>query len=508
MSNLTRKEFLKTVAAGTVGAGMQAVQAHGAQDQSSQAQDAGHPNLLFIFCDQLRYSALGSSGNTEVQTPNLDKLAEQGVVFDQAFSSCPICSPYRGQIMTGKYSHANGVMCNEYALRDDQVTIHQALKQVGYHTGFIGKWHLGSGPYTEDKRYGLDYIFANNCEHNYYAVNYFENEEGPIATNRWSPDVETDKAVDFMSEQCRTAPGKPFSLFLGYGPPHNSYGGPGHLPYDLYPGNYNMYDPADIYLYPNVPRPLEEYARRQIADYYGMVTGLDAMIGRLMNKLDELGIAENTIVCFSSDHGDHLCSHGYIGPWCQWLHHTKRANKATPHDESVHIPFLMRYPDRVSGNQRTQTMFNSVDVMPTLLSLCGVDIPSGVQGLNLEHAVLGTSGDDPDSVYFQLLGPGWPYRGDWVGYWRGLRTDRYTYARWWQPEKYENGIRLYDRERDPHEMNNLAGKPEVHDLQARLEARLQKWMADTGDPFDSGERDPETGMLQLGQRFASDKWIR
>jgi arylsulfatase A-like enzyme len=498
MPNLSRKEFLATSITGAAAAAL----------PGSQAQAATRPNVLFIFCDQLRYSALGSSGNTMVQTPNLDEFAKQGVVFDNAVSGCPICSPYRAQIVTGRYSHKNGVVCNEYALADNQTTMPQAFKQAGYRTGFIGKIHLGEGPYPESKRHGFDYMFANNCEHNYYNVTYYENEEGPIQTTDWSPEVETKKAIEFMSEQTKKSPDQPFSLMLGYGPPHNSYGGPGHSRYDLYPGNYNIYDPAAIELRPNVPVPLQDHARNEIADYYAMVTGLDDMMGRIMKALDRLGIADNTIVCFSSDHGDHLMSHGYIGPWSRWLHHTMRACKATPYEESAHIPFLMRYPDGVKAGQRTPTHFGSVDVMPTLLGLCGVKIPDGVQGTDCSHAVTGGSGDTPDSTYLQLLGPGWPYRGDWVGYWRAVRGDRYTYARWYQPEKYEEGIWLFDRDKDPYEMQNLAGKPAAKQLQNRMEDRLQQWMQDTDDPFDTGERDPETHMLQLGQKFSNAKWVR
>lgn len=519
MKNTTRREFLKKSISGAVGVAVTgsvlshapSVFAHWegrAPAFLGKSNKKDKPNLLYVFCDQLRYSALGSSGNKVIHTPNLDKLAEHGVVFDQAFSSSPICAPYRGQIFTGNYSHKNGIVCNEYKLRTDQVTIHQALKQSRYHTAYIGKWHLGYGPYTEDKRYGLDYIFAHNCDHQHYSVQYYENEKGPITTHGWSPEIETSKAIKFIEEHCGRKDKKPFSLYIGFGPPHNGYGGQKHLPYDMYPGEYNIYDPAIIKLRPNVPIPLADFARNEIADYYANVTGVDAQIGHLIAKLEELAIAENTIVCFSSDHGDHLRSYGYGGPWSQWLHHTKRANKATPHEEAIHIPFILRYPDQFNGGLRTKTMFSSVDVMPTLLSLCGVAIPEGVQGKDLSHALRGEMGDEPDSVYLQILGPGWPHRGDWVGYWRGIRTERWTYARWREPGKYEYGIWLFNRKKDPYEMNNLAGKEEYKEIQARLEKRLKQWMKDTEDPFDTGERDPKTGMLLLGQEFTHEKYHR
>jgi len=511
MKKPTRREFLKRTisgAAGSVVAGgvLSQTKSIFASNISHKSNRANKPNLVYIFCDQLRYSAVGTSGNRIVKTPNIDVLAQEGVVFDQAFSCCPVCSPYRAQIITGRYSHKNGVIDNEYKLRSDQITIHQALKQEGYHTAHIGKWHLGYGPYREDKRYGLDYMYAHNCDHRYYSVEYFENERGPINTHGWSPEIETSKAIEFIDEHFSRNDGKPFSLYMSYGPPHNGYGGPQHGNYDLYPGKYNIYDPAKIELRPNVPAPLAYFARNEIADYYANITGLDAQIGRLLNKLEELGITENTIVCLSSDHGDHLRSYGYGGPGQMWLHPTKRANKGTPHEESIHVPFILRYPQQVKGGRRTSILFNSVDVMPTLLSLCGVEIPQGVQGKDYSFAAVGSDGDKPDSVYLQILGPGWPHRGQWVGFWRGLRTDRWTYARWWQPQKYEYGIWLFDRNNDPYEMKNLAGNAEYKDIQAKLENRLKKWIKETDDPFDSGERHPETGMLILGQEFTHQRY--
>jgi arylsulfatase A-like enzyme len=517
IKKISRRKFLETSVIGGAAAATFPLTASASKTRpvpgilKKRTGSPSHPNIVYIFADQLRYTSLGSSGNKLVRTPYLDQLADEGVVLDQAFSSCPICSPYRAQIITGRYSHKNGVMDNEYKLHDDQVIIHQVLKRAGYKTAHIGKWHLGYGPYTEDKRYGLDYMFAHDCDHRYYNTTYYENERGPVKTHGWSPEIETSKAMEFIEDHCRGSGGLPFSVYLSFAPPHNNvayYYNRGHLPYDMYPGEFNVHDPAKVELRPNVPIPLADFARSEIADYYGNVASLDAQVGRLMAKLEELGLADNTILCFTSDHGDHLRSHGYGCPGDRWLHHTKRANKATPHEEAIHIPFIIRYPDVLKEGSHTRTLFSSVDVMPTLLGMCGLEIPDGVQGKDLSHAVKGDKGDEPDSVYLQILGPGWPHRGKWVGYWRGLRTDRWLYARWHNPEQYEYGIWLFDREKDPFEMNNLAGKKDHSETERNLEARLQKWMSETDDPFDTGERDPETGMLLLGQEFTHEKYYR
>jgi len=452
------------------------------------------PNILFVFSDQQRFNTMGCTGNALIQTPNFDRLAQDGVCFEQAFSACPICSPYRAQVLTGRYSHANGVVDNEYRLFDGQTLAH-ALKEAGYKTAYVGKWHLGYGPYPEEKRYGFDYMAAYDCQHNYYSTTYYENTHGPYAIDGWAPSGETDLALRFLQEHQESGEDTPFLLMLSWGPPH--------WPYDEYPAEFQKYEAHEVDLPPNVPEQLADFAQREIADYYGNISALDCEMGRILSWLDDNNLAEDTILCYSSDHGDHLSSHGYGKPMDMWLHHTKRASKATPYEESIHIPFLLRYPEHVAAGQRTDILFNSVDVMPTLLSLAGVSIPAGVQGQDLSHAVLGQIGTEPDSVYLQILGQGWPHRGDWVGFWRGIRTRRWVYARWHGTGE----VILFDRENDPYEMDNLAGKPAFTAVQASMENRLRQWIADTGDPFDSGERHSDTGMLCLDQEFVDKRWV-
>jgi arylsulfatase A-like enzyme len=511
MNKFSRRKFLKTSVAITAGAlvDQHLSKAPGFGSSLIGSDKMSKPNLLFIFCDQLRYSALGCDSNDTVQTPYIDRLANEGVVFDQAFSSCPLCSPFRGQLLTGRFSHINGVVDNEYALKKDQVTFPQILKKQGYRTGFVGKWHLGYGPYTEDKRHGFDYLAAHNCIHEYYNLEYYENAEGPIKIKEWSPAGMTSIALKFIDNYRKSSKDKPFALFLGWGPPH--------YPYDQYPKEFQVYNPDKVDLPPNVPEEFESFARKVLADYYGNMTALDVQLKRIIDYLDLNGLADKTIVCFTSDHGDHLLSHGYLEPteanW-RWMHPSLRASKGTPYDESIHIPFILRWPEKIKGGRRVSTMMSSVDFMPTLLSLMGLNVPVDVQGLDLSHAIRGEEGIEPESVYLQLLGPGWPHRGKWVGHWRGIRAKRYMYARW---HANEYGPFLFDREKDPYEMNNLLWrnpyKKSVPDdweerliLQEKMESLLQDWIKKTNDPFDTGERDPKTGMLCLGQKFTHDKY--
>jgi arylsulfatase A-like enzyme len=460
------------------------------------------PNILFVFADQLRYSALACDGNPIAQTPNIDRLAREGIAFDQATSSCPICSPYRGQVLTGRYAHVNGVVDNEYRLFDGQTTIAHVLKREGYRTAFIGKWHLGYPPYSEHNRYGFDDLYAYNATARFYDVSYWHNEEGPFKMVNWAPRVETQLALDYIRAHVQETPDLPFCVFMGWGPPHWSFCETDR-DYGYYPQEYNIYDPEKVSVPGNVPRQFREYARKEIADYYGMITALDACMHRILASLDEWDLADNTIVCFTSDHGDHLSAHGYCKPMDYWMHHTLLGSKYSPHEEAVHIPFILRYRNKVAGNRRTDVLFNSVDVLPTLLDLCGIDIPGDVQGKNLSHTVLGTGGEEPESVYLQILGPGWPIRTKTIGLWRAVRTHRYTYARW----NDRGGLRvLYDRENDPLEMHNCVDDPQFVPVAEEMEARLLRWIEETGDPFDTGERLPVTEMLDLGQTFTNPKW--
>jgi len=461
------------------------------------------PNIVFVFADQLRYDALGSNGNRLVRTPSFDRLAREGMAFDQAYSSCPLCSPYRGQVLTGRYSHANGVVCNEYALFEDQQTIAHILSNEAYRTAFVGKWHLGHAPYTQAKRHGFDDLYAYNCDHDYFHLKYWHNTDGPFEMGNFAPIVETNLAIDWMRRHVEDTPGKPFCLFLAWGPPHwgTGRGGSG-LDYTQYPQEHNLYDPEGIDLAANVPAQFDGFARKEMADYLGMVTALDACMGTMLDALDSLALAEDTIVCFSSDHGDHLSSHGYGKPNDFWMDPSLRASKGTPYEESAHIPFAIRFPSRVPPNMRTDTMFSSVDVLPTLLGLCDMAVPPDIQGTNLAAAAVGDACEGPDSVYLQILGTGWPTRDEWTGLWRGVRTTDFTYARWQRPT--EKRV-LFDRKKDPFEMHNVAENDEYADVAEQLETRLKRWMAETNDPFDTGKRLPANGMLDLGQVLAQKR---
>ena len=460
-------------------------------------------NLLFVFSDQQRYSAVGANGNSVVRTPHLDRMAEEGMVCDSMFSNHPLCSPFRAILLTGRYGWKNGVIDNELEPFRDIPTFPGALRDAGYHTGHVGVWHLGVPPYTKENRYGLDYLAAvKGVGGNYYDQSYYENDASPTQYEGWSPVTETDLAIRFLEQHQSTRENEPFALFVSWRPPH--------WPYQQHPEEYGLYDPEEIDLPGNVPVQMADFARREIADYYACCTGLDAEMGRLLETLKRLNLSENTMVCYSSDHGDHLSSHGFGKPYDSWMHPSMRASKATPYEESAHIPFIIRWPGVTKPGSRSSTYMGAIDIVPSILTACGAPLPEGLQGRDVSCVWRGEgppeetrkAPDANESVYLMNMGNGWPDRLAWVGRWRGVRTTRYTYARWFDNER---GPWLFDRKDDPLEMRNIVNSGEAKGALEEMEYRLHRWMEATSDPFEYGKRGPR-GYLDVGQRWANSAW--
>ena len=337
------------------------------------------PNIVIVCTDQMRASAMGCMGNDFVKTPHLDRLASQGILFTNAIAATPQCTAYRASLLTGRYGHNTGIISNDMKLSHEEVTLAEILKQHGYDTGFIGKWHLNSGrrqpPGTDERsgfvapgpdRQGFDYWAGLECSHNYFRTHYFRDTPKPIEINTYEPDVQTDLAIEFIGDRR----GCPFCLVMQWGPPHSPY---------RPPEKWNVYDPAEVPLPSNVPERLEEQARSELAQYFGLVSSLDENMGRLTEALQRLDLAGNTILIFTSDHGDMLRSHGYT-------------RKGRPQSEALQIPFIFRYPGKVKAGQVRQAPICSVDVLPTLLGFCNIEVPENVDGQDLSKVI---TDDDP-----------------------------------------------------------------------------------------------------------------
>jgi arylsulfatase A-like enzyme len=452
---------------------------------AASAAAADRPNVLLILPDQLRAQALGCMGNPDVRAPHIDRLAAEGVLFRQTFANIPVCCPARATLLTGKYPHRHGLVANDLRLRESEPTLAKLLKAQGYRTGFIGKWHLDGGQRDPGfvppgpRRQGFEFWAACECRHTHFQPVWFRDTPEPVRGGKFEPEALTEVALEFLRENRKG----PFFLVVSMGPPHDPYGAP-----EKY---MRLYDPGKLTMRRNWRPGVRQAGREQIAAYYAAITAIDDQVGRLMQALKDFGLEKDTIVVFSSDHGDMLGSQG-------------QRLKRKPWEESVRVPGVLRYPAKVKAGRRVDALLSHVDFAPTLLSLCGVTPPADMQGADLSGVALGRTDNGPDSVFFQIFVP---FAGDGTPHpWRGVRTRRYMYAR---TEKAP--WVLYDLEKDPDELHNLADDLASAAVRRGLEARLDKWMKDTGDSwrFNSDAPVEDKGRLyRFGTFYTIDEYLK
>lgn len=422
------------------------------------------PNVVFLLTDQWRLQALGYAGNSQVRTPNIDRLASQSVNFTNAISGYSVCCPWRASFLTGQYPLTHGVIVNDVPISSQPVGLGDAFKQAGYNTAFIGKWHVdghGRSSYIPpERRLGFDTFMALECTHDYNRSAYYAGDD-PQKRYWQGYDVfaQSEAAKDYI----RSHQGdQPFLLALSWGPPHN--------PYETAPQAYrNMYEARDIRLRPNVPAGMADEAREWLAGYYAHCSAIDKAVGDIMSTLDELAIADDTVLVFASDHGDMLGCHG-------------EERKQKPWEESIRVPFLLRYPARYGREPRAVEPFlNAHDIMPTLLGVCGLEIPASVDGCDFSAALQSeeVASDGALLACFQPFGE-W-HRGIGGREYRGIRTARYTYCR-----SLRGPWLLYDNLNDPYQLRNLADSPEHESLRTELDALLQRELDAIGDDFRPG----------------------
>ncbi len=425
-------------------------------DARARDSRAVRPNVLFVFPDQMQAGAMGCAGHPDVRTPNLDRLAGGGTRFVHAVANCPVCTPSRGTMLSGRYPLAHGAVTNDLPLREDVQTFGEVFAAGGWRTGYIGKWHLDGVPRARftppgRRRHGFEYWAAWNCSHQYFDGRYFHDDPEPIPLQGYEPHAQTDLALDFIHAHHDEA----FCLFLSWGPPHPPYA-------QVPEPDRASYEPDALTRRGNWRDP----DLRVVADYYAAITALDREMGRLLAALDEHGIGEHTIVVFTSDHGDMLFSHGM-------------REKQKPWDESILVPLIMRYPGVVPAGRVTPALFSTVDLLPTLLGMCALPAPAGMQGQDLSAVVRGQPGSaGPSSAYLVNAIPVSNPPDIGQGEWRGLRTRRYTYA-----AGLSGPWLLYDNEADPLQEHNVLHEPAYAAIRRELEGELQEWLQRTGDPF-------------------------
>lgn len=455
---MRRREFIQSAAFGT--AALAAV----------AGRKPRRPNLIFVFSDQQSWDTLGCYGNTQTHTPNLDRMAAEGVRFNSCFSSYPVCSPMRAMLMSGQHPLKNGICRNDWQiLPDNGPTFASVLRGAGYRTGYIGKWHLyggnrnrpiPSGPH----RLGFDDVFlTNNCMLDYRPEEaFYWDGNQKVKFGKWEQFGQTDQAVDFIENSPSE---EPFALFVSWHPPHNH---DGNGPEDFFgyaaPKEYtDRYNPDTIQLRPDQPNDARH--RKLTCGHYALVDSIDDCFGQIEAALDRQGLAENTLVVFTSDHGDLL---RYVNG--------QRQHKTRPEPASCQVPLLIRYPGRLKP-RNSDLMVGTLDLMPTLLGLLELPVPTGCDGNDLSQAMLA----EDDSAVTEV--PLFSFLGGPYG-WRGVVTRSHIYSTQFGTynKPYPVGFELLiDRIKDPYAVNNLRNNPAVQDLQDDLHERTVRWAEKFGD---------------------------
>lgn len=432
------------------------------------------PNLLFVFSDQHRAAATGCYGEKQIATPHMDSLARDGLRLDNCVSTHPVCCPYRASLITGRFAHHTGMLSNYIDIGHDYVGLGEAFKRGGYATGYVGKWHIyfagqehegnnchvPPGPY----RMGFDWWAASNGGHNYYKWFYWRDDPARIDGREYQPFEQVDRCKQFIDSRKDQA--DPWCLVLSWGPPHTPYKPP--------PG---FDGPRDIVLRGNVPAgKAAEYAANVTPKYYGLTESLDVALGRLLEHLDATGQRENTVVVYTSDHGDML--------GCQGLKF-----KRWPQDESVNVPFLIRWPKGLPAGGASTLHLGTPDLYPTLCGLCGVDVPTRVDGRDLSAYLRDPQKSGaPSHAYASMAYAYTPWPG-----WKMVRSDEHVYV-----EKAGEPWMLYERRNDPLQRVNLVGQRRA--AQNELRAMLNESMAACGDAWEHATQRGDWEYWQPGSK--------
>lgn len=487
------------------------------------------PNILFVMTDDHAFQAISAYGSNLIDTPNIDRLAEEGMLFERAFVSNSICSPSRAAIITGKHSHLNSVRNNRDVFDSTQVTLPKLLREAGYHTAVVGKWHLKSQPT------GFDYWKVLPGQGYYYQPE-FRTPEGVVTEEGYVTDVITDLAIGYLDSLRDES--KPFMLMYQHKAPHrewwpsmqdleefkdreipqpetlfDDYENRGtaakeaemriydhmgltndnkirpeiveRLDYEeflgwyeyAYTSNYDrlteeekekwneVYGPINEEFEENTPKgqalTLWKY-QRYMEDYLGTIRSVDRNLGRIMEYLEQNGLAENTMIIYTSDQGFYLGEHGWF-------------DKRFMYEESFRTPLIIKYPGVIEPGSRNRELVQNIDFAPTMLEAARTEIPDDIQGRSLVPLFENNREEWRDGLYYHY----YEYPGiHMVKRHYGIRTDRYKLIHfYYDVDEWE----LYDLQEDPMELNNLYDNPEYAEVQQRLHNELEELRDYYGD---------------------------
>jgi arylsulfatase A-like enzyme len=474
---ITRRNFLKAGAAVGAGSLIPKTFAGGVHTGTKD----GRPNILLIFTDQQTINAMSAAGNPWLRTPNIDSLARYGVRFEKSVCASPICTPARGTLVTGVMPHTHGAVYNNMACDWDNVPrMGQLFKDGGYDSIWAGKWHLPSSyPLLKDER-------LSSFVPDFDMLPFYNHQPGM----QWAYGDYTDGPLADATEEwfaARRDSGKPWMLSVSFHNPHDIC----YLPGDpaRYPEPLNIDAapplPANFAIDPEEPeflqkaRQRDHYGnevraaqkldetqwRRYVYNYYRMMERADEQIGRVLRALEKSGQEENTLIIFTSDHGDGAASH-------RW------AAKLTLYSEPVDVPLIVtQFGKTPAGVVDRDHLVSGLDVLPTMLDCAGIAIPAACQGRSLKPVVEGRATDWRDFVVTELaIDPRDPVKQG-----RMVRTAKYKYNLYGYGARNEQ---FFDLDADPGEMTNLIAKPELQPEVARHRKLLKQWMEKTNDPFE------------------------
>lgn len=494
---------------------------------NQKKEETKRPNIIFMMTDDHTTQAMSCYGGNLIQTPNMDRIANEGIRFDNCYAVNALSGPSRACILTGKFSHENGFTDNASTFNGDQQTFPKLLQQAGYQTAMIGKWHLISEPQ------GFDHWSILSGQHeqgDYYDPDFWEDGKH-IVEKGYATDIITDKAIDFLENRDKN---KPFCMMYHQKAPHRNWmPAPRHLGIfnnTIFPEPANLFDDYEgrgkaareqdmsiehtltndwdlklltreemlkdttnrLYsVYKRMPVEVQDkwdsaYAQRiaeyrkgdlkgkaliswkyqqYMRDYLATVLAVDENIGRLLNYLEKIGELDNTIIVYTSDQGFFLGEHGWF-------------DKRFMYEESMHTPLIMRLPRGLNKRGDIPQLVQNIDYAPTFLELAGVSVPEDMQGVSLVPLLKGESPDDwRHSLYYHF----YEYPAEHaVKRHYGVRTERYKLIHFYNDiDVWE----LYDLKEDPSEMNNLYGRESTEEITRQLKDELKTLQQQYGDPI-------------------------
>lgn len=440
------------------------------------------PNVLWIMPDQLRGQALGCAGDPNAQTPTIDQLAATGARARQAITPYPICSAARAALLTGCHAHIAGLTRHGDLLPPDRRCAGHHFSAAGYRTCWIGKWHLAGVQGARGWKEGEDYWvhpllrggFADwmgfDCSNHLASTCYSEGEDiwPPRRLEGYQTDALTDLCLDWLDQRHDKA--QPWFCCLSVEAPHRGTDAAGAYRNWAPPEDEACFDPHAITLRDNVPAEETTAARHCLAGYYAQIRNLDRNVARVLQRLDRLGLAENTVVMLFSDHGELGGSHG-------------RYEKNEPYEESLRIPFIVRGPGIPAGRV-IDGPFNLVDTLATTCGLTGIAPPPG-QGLDWSAHLRGEADAPTTSTLAQWLGQARYGFSDYS--WRALRTTTHSYC----VGSEERHCQLFDLTQDPHQQHNRFHDPSMASLRSALHQQLLDAVIASGEEPQAWLRNPD-----------------